>query len=114
MAANETKLGALHEKVATVLTEALEGNVIPAEFDSEGEEIAPEVRMPPSAAIITSAIQFLKNNNITCAPSEDNSMGKLRDAVAARQAQREQRRKTIPAPSLETDRMDFMDGLPKQ
>jgi hypothetical protein len=93
MAANEGALGDLHNKVAEVLIDALDGQTIPEITDEEGTVIQPETRMPVSAAHITAAIQFLKNNNITCAPSEDNAMGRLTDKMKERQARREARTK---------------------
>jgi hypothetical protein len=113
MAANEGKLGALHELLAEVLANSLQEQVIPAEYDEEGNETAPEIRTPPSAAMVTAAIQFLKNNSITCAPSDDNAMGELAKAVQDRQSKREQRRKELLAKTT-PDSLDFMDGLPVQ
>jgi hypothetical protein len=95
MAATETKLGLLHEKVTEVLVEALEGDVIPAytEVNPLTDEVTevPERRLPPSAAIIAAATKFLKDNNITCAPSEDNAMGELMDQLKAKQRKKASR-----------------------
>lgn len=85
MAANEKTLGDLHAAVAKVLTDALQGQQVAGYLDPEtGEEVPGQV-IPPSAAIITVAAKFLKDNNITCEPAEDNELGALRDAMAERQ-----------------------------
>jgi hypothetical protein len=91
VAANEQSLGLLHEKVTQVLSEALDGDELPGytEETADGETVeVPPRRLPPSAAIIAAATKFLKDNNITCAPAEDNVMGgllqKLKDKQKAR------------------------------
>ncbi|ATI16351.1 terminase small subunit [Caulobacter phage Lullwater] len=86
MAASEKKLGILHEKLADVFTELLDGVVI-----GKDEGTGEEVRMPPSAAILTAVNQFLKNNDITCAPDESNAMGKLKAKQEERAAARKAR-----------------------
>jgi len=89
MAASESKLGALHEKVAEVLLDALEGDTIPGyteENPATGEVTeVPDRKLPASAAIIAAATKFLKDNNITCAPSQDNAVGSLVDRLKAKQ-----------------------------
>ena len=67
--ATESQLSTLHNAIATHLTERIEG----------GEA---------SAAEISAAISFLKNNNITCAPSDDNALGELEKIMEARRAKR--------------------------
>ncbi|WCA46298.1 small terminase subunit [Caulobacter phage BL198] len=92
MAASEDALGALHNKVAEVLTKALDGTTIPAVINEEtGEVEAEEVFMAPSAAFITAAIQLLKNNNITCTPASDNSLGELEAKLKENQRKRADR-----------------------
>lgn len=86
MAASETKLGALHEKVADVLLTALDGEVLPGY--GEGDDAVPDKLIPPSAAIIAAATKFLKDNEITCTPAENNALGELEQKMAARRAKR--------------------------
>lgn len=86
MAASETKLGRLHEKVAEVLLEVLDGEVLPGY--GEGDEAVPDRRIPPSAAIIAAASKFLKDNDITCVPSESNALGELEQKMAERRKKR--------------------------
>jgi hypothetical protein len=88
MAASEEALGNLHDKVANTLNRLLDGQRVPAITDEEGEIIQEEQVIEPSAAILTASIQFLKNNNVTCAPSDDNALGQLRDKMKARQERR--------------------------
>lgn len=100
MAATEKKLGALHEKVANVLIEALDGEELPGYTDPETDEEYPAKRIPPSAAIIAAATKFLKDNEITCAPSEDNALGELEQRMADRRSKR------ANAADLEQARLD--------
>ncbi|WCD56180.1 small terminase subunit [Caulobacter phage KSC] len=114
MAASEGKLGDLHDKVAEVLIKALDGTTIPAVIDEEtGEVQAEEVFMPPSAAWITAATQFLKNNNITCTPSSDNSLGELEQKLKDNQERRKNRIKPDKADfALASESAAFRQGLP--
>lgn len=91
MSANETVLGALHTKVAEVLNEALDGQTLEAVTDEEGNVIQEAVKMAPSAAIIAAATKFLKDNNITCAPSKDNAIGALEQKMKDRAERRKER-----------------------
>lgn len=116
MAAKEDKLGSLHEKVAEVLTVMLEGTTLEAEYDAEGVEVAAPTVIPPSAATITAAIQFLKNNNITCVPDESNSLGRLKEAQERRAAERDARKGALKGTAprdFVAGPADFLDGLPK-
>lgn len=91
MAATEDKLGALHVKVADVLIEALDGEELPG-YEEEGPDgevvVVPPKRMLPSAAIIAAATKFLKDNEITCTPSENNSLGRLKELAEERRNKR--------------------------
>ena len=86
MAASESKLGALHEKVADVLLTALDGELLPGY--GEGDDAVPDKVIPPSAAIIAAATKFLKDNEITCTPAENNALGELEAKMAARRSKR--------------------------
>lgn len=113
MAANESKLGLLHEKVAEILIEAMEGDILPGYEDDETGEVVPPKKIPPSAALITAATQFLKNNNITCAPSQDNKLGELEEAMKARQQARAKRMKATAADfDVAAEDMSFLQGMP--
>jgi len=111
VAADEKALGDLHTKVANVLSDLLDGQELPTgEHDEDGNEVVQV--MPPSAAIITSAIQFLKNNNITCAPSQDNAIGELADKMQARREKRALRRAHTSDFEAASADAAFMTGLP--
>lgn len=85
MAANETVLGKLHDAVAKVLTEAMQGQQVEGYIDPDtGEAVEGQV-IPPSAALITVAAKFLKDNNITCEPAADNELGALQKIMEDRQ-----------------------------
>lgn len=71
MAANENKLGVLHEAVASALLLKIES----------GEA---------SASDLAVATKFLKDNNITCLPQEDNVLGELEEKLKQRNARRTQ------------------------
>ncbi len=85
MAANETKLGVLHDAVADALTTLIAGTRTEDYIDPETEELVEGTVIPPSAAIITAAAKFLKDNNITCEPSSDNGIGELERIMIDRQ-----------------------------
>lgn len=86
--ASEGTLGQLHDKVARTLSDMLDGQELPAVTDDDGNVVQEATVIPPSAAVITASIQFLKNNNITCAPSQDNALGELEQKMKARQEKR--------------------------
>lgn len=105
MAANEDILGKLHDMTATALMALLDGTPI---LNEEGVEVG---RMMPTAAVIQAAAKFLKDNNITCAPSEDNKMGELRDALDEKNKRREQRRASRAELAEASQEAGFLRGL---
>lgn len=112
MAADEKALGALHTKLAEVLGELLDGQVLPAEVDEESGEVINEAsKIPPSASVLTVVAKFLKDNNVTCAPSKDNAMGALADKLAKQKEEADARRKAMMA-KMQPGKEDFMEGLP--
>lgn len=74
MAATDKTLGALHEAVAQSLLKMVAGYV-----DAEGNMVY------PTAAELGAAITFLKNNNITAAPTDDNALGELERKLKEKQ-----------------------------
>lgn len=108
MAADETALGDLHTKVAEVLTLALDGEELPGFTDPDTGEVVPPKKLAPSAAIIAAATKFLKDNNITCAPAQDNALGELEKKMRARKAKRVNNTDLANA----TEGMSFLAGLP--
>lgn len=108
MSATEKKLGALHEKVADVLIDALDGEELPGYTDPETGEVVEAKRMLPSAAIIAAATKFLKDNEITCVRDQSNALGELESKMAERRA----RRASMTVIDMEQARKDaaFMVG----
>lgn len=76
-------LGGLHELVTRAFIKKVQERIV-VKTGREGETF--EEVVEPSAAELAAAVTFLKNNNITCAPSEDNAVGELRKLMDARRA----------------------------
>jgi alanine-alpha-ketoisovalerate/valine-pyruvate aminotransferase len=72
--ATSDALGSLHEELAKVLTKAIKEGV-PMKDDEGNVYVA-----PAPAAILNVARQFLKDNNIDCAPEATNPIGLLKEA----------------------------------
>lgn len=87
MAASEKKLGALHEAVASALTEQVEGYT---EQTEEGERF-----VRPSPALLGAAIAFLKNNNVTADAEENEALRDLGNKL------KERRSKKLPQAQLD-------------
>lgn len=81
-AATEDALGDLHAGVAKALSDIITEGV-PVVI--KGEEADKVVNVPASAAYFAAAITFLKNNNITTDPG-DQELGALKQALAKRAA----------------------------
>lgn len=80
-AADAGALGGLHELVTRAFIRKVQERVV-VRVDKEGEQV--EEVVEPTAAELAAAVSFLKNNNITCAPSEDNAVGELKKLMDAR------------------------------
>ena len=79
MAASEAALGDLHKELAVALTQEVKGVIV---TDDNGS------RVVRSASMISAAVAFLKNNNISCDPSENAELANLGKALAARRKNR--------------------------
>ncbi|MBV1929748.1 MAG: hypothetical protein KUG81_09595 [Gammaproteobacteria bacterium] len=80
--ATESKLASLHGAVAEVLTDQVKRTEPETTFDSEGNCVETgEVVYSASPALVATAIKFLKDNQITCDITQDENMGKLKDAL---------------------------------
>lgn len=90
-AATETKLGELHAKVATVMTNALDV-VEKAQIgylDADADDVGP---MPEVSAPLLGVItKFLSDNKISCLIEESDAVGGL----AATLAERRKNRRTV-------------------
>lgn len=80
MAADEKVLSTLHTVVAQALIAGVKGSEITGD---EGVVVA----LPPSPAMLQAAIKFLKDNDVTCAPSDDNATGELASQLKKRRAE---------------------------
>ena len=84
--ATETKLAALHNAVAQVLTEQVLHEEEETTFDGEGETVGTgEMVKTATPALLATAARFLKDNDITCDMGQDENMGGLRDALSKKQ-----------------------------
>lgn len=68
-------LGMLHEKLAHVMLEALDGETI---VDEEGNEIHFKANNP---ALFTAVARFLKDNNIIAVPDSEDAIEALKDKL---------------------------------
>lgn len=107
MPASEKTLGKLHEAVAAALTEQVEGYTETV-VTEEGKEIEKVVK--PSPALLTAAISFLKNNNITADPEQNEALSELRNKLRDRRAGK------VPQAALDAAAEEFsrMAGGPLQ
>lgn len=102
MAASEKTLGVLHEKVATALTEQVEGYEEPI-INDEGDVVG-QIKVRPSPALLNAAVAFLKNNNITADAAENESLRELNKQLAARRKD-----KKLPQAALDEAAMRYAD-----
>jgi hypothetical protein len=78
--ASENALGALHGAVATALAQRLTAPI----RNADGEAIPGTEGSGCSAADITAAIAFLKNNNISADPTDSPGLSDLKALLTAR------------------------------
>lgn len=100
MAASEKDLGALHNKIAKVMGNALdqidlnqqayELSVTKA-IESEDPDSVPLAAPELNPALLSVIERFLVNNKITCVPEEGNEMGELEQKLAAKRDRRARR-----------------------
>lgn len=106
MAASQDVLGQLHELTTRALIEKIKGIPI---LDEDGQPTGEVI--PCSAADLQAASKFLKDNDITCAPSDDNALGELEQKLKDRQARRASR--LTPQDIADADASNqFTKGLP--
>lgn len=89
-AATESALGALHSKVAKVMTKALDNfEAAQDAYDPSKEDaILPEV----NASLLSVITKFLNENKITCTPEESEEMSELAERLANKRAGRRVRK----------------------
>ena len=86
MSASDKQLGALHQKLAEVLSEALDGQVVEGYEDPETGEVQEAMNIPPSASILTVAAKFLKDNDVTCDVEQNDTVAAMRNKLVANKA----------------------------
>lgn len=95
--ATDSKLNQLHEALATQMLAIINGT----RKDADGNTIH------ATAAELSAAVTFLKNNNITCVPSDDNALGRLEKKLQEKQHGRPPVRRPADLDS------DFQFGPPR-
>jgi len=84
--ASESKLSALHEAVAEVLTAQITHSQEETIFDIDGNEVPTgNTVFTATPATLAAAIKFLKDNSITCDIEVDRNMNNLREALSNKQ-----------------------------
>lgn len=95
MAASESILGNLHERLAETYLDLLKGRPV---FDEAGEEVG---RIPLGAADLQAINKFLKDNDITCAPDDSGKLAEIEERMRERNDRRTQRRAARAATTAE-------------
>lgn len=81
--ATENQLGNLHNRVASVLVQALEQSDAAYKLLEDYPDLPLKVKdfledlVDVNPAILTNATKFLKDNNITCDPSDSGELSEL-------------------------------------
>jgi hypothetical protein len=85
--ATESTLGELHNKIAKVMTNALD-KVITKQVTPDKDENGNDIDAPVNPALLSVITKFLAENKITCAPEIGNTMSDLEKKLAEKQATR--------------------------
>jgi hypothetical protein len=104
--ASDSTLGLIHNLTAEWAISLLEGKATAAVVDKETGEVT-QVPIRPSAADIAVIRAFLKDNNITCVPSDDNAIGRLQKTLEDKQ---NRRKPTLP--KLDDPDAEYQFGPP--
>lgn len=95
MAASEDILSILHKLQAEKLTEILKQGYMVVGTTTDEEGVESEITTPLTPAFFQAVSKFLKDNDITCAPTEGSDMAELQRAqqerLNARRSRRERR-----------------------
>ncbi|MCY1708353.1 hypothetical protein [Pannonibacter sp. SL95] len=95
------RIGDLHNKITEIMLTALEQiELAQAAYDPADENaiVPPEVPAP----LLSVMVKFVKDNNVTCAPEEGNTMSELQTALEAKRAKRKARVGNV-VPFIDTD-----------
>ena len=89
-AATESKLGALHAKVAQVMVNALDvvekAQEVYLELPADDENIGPAPEV--SAPLLSAITKFLNDNKITCVAEDSEAMSELAEKLANKRKRR--------------------------
>lgn len=99
MAASNELLGQLHAVVAEKLIDIIKNGVPVEKVDKEGEVTT--VNRAATAAELTAAITFLKNNSITSSIEEDEALADMHKLL--KDVQRGGRRPELEMPDVHSD-----------
>lgn len=97
-AATEGALGNLHNKVAVVMSNALDQLAVQQvaydaamakAIEEEDPELAPAAEPALNPALLSVIVRFLDGNKITCVPEAGNAMGDLERRLQEKMARRE-------------------------
>lgn len=83
--ASDSKLGALHDALATII--AAQVKELIQEEDEDGNVIREYYSATP--ALLTVAARFLKDNNITCSVEDSKGLSELTDELASRRKRKD-------------------------
>lgn len=84
--ASEQALGALHEKLANVLSDMLDDQEVtkPTGKDADGNVITVTETIKPSAGVLAVAAKFLKDNSIFADPDQSGAMSEFEQKLNRR------------------------------
>jgi hypothetical protein len=85
MAATDKALGTLHQKLAEVLSEALDGTNVEGWEDPESGEVIEAQNIPPSASVLTVVAKFLKDNEVTCDVQQNDELADMTKRLREKQ-----------------------------
>lgn len=104
MAPDSTKLNNLFDLVTDAFIDKVRGGEQTI-VNKDGDEVT--VQLKPTAAELAAAVTFLKNNNITATPSDDNKLGELEAMVK----ERAERRRARMSRAVAADMPDGYSGV---
>lgn len=111
-AATESKLGELHNKVATVMGTALDqlhsqqiayDIAVQKATEEQDPELMPVSEPNLNPALLSVIERFLTNNKITCVPEAGNAMGDLERRLAEKKERKANRLKVVGGVDHEED-----------
>lgn len=104
MAPDSTKLNNLFDLVTDAFIDKVRGGEQTI-VNKDGDEVT--VQLKPTAAELAAAVTFLKNNNITATPADDNKLGELEAMVK----ERAERRRARMSRAVAADMPDGYSGV---